>query len=117
MSNISSPVASGGKGTDFQSLVGAYYLVALLMQSVPRGQENGITKEVRFQRLFDGNPLDDLIIISSLPVGEAKLSLQIKLDFSFGKKDEKFDKVINDCWQTFKSNEFTVGVTTQVKEN
>ncbi|MEA5480624.1 ATP-binding protein [Pseudanabaena galeata UHCC 0370] len=109
MTEIASPSSTGGIGDNFESLVGAYYLAALLMQSVSRGQDSGITKEIRFQRLFDGDPLDDLIVISALPVGEAKLALQIKRDLTFGEKSEKFDKVILACWETLKSPHFNLG--------
>jgi len=108
MTDIASPFSTGGGGPNFESCIGAYYLAALLLQSVPRGQEDGITTEVRFQRLYDGDPLDDLIIVSSLPSGEAKLALQIKRDLTFGEKDETFDTVISACWETFQSSQFNV---------
>lgn len=107
---IASPYSTGGGGTEYENKVGAYYLAAVLLGSVPRGQEGGITKEVRFQRLYEGEPLDDLIICSDLPVGEAKLALQIKRDLAFGEKDKTFDDVIRACWETFKSSEFNLGI-------
>ena len=64
---IASPFSTGGGGVDFENLVGAYYLAATLLRSVPRGQAGGIAKEVRFQRAYQGEPLDDLIVISDLP--------------------------------------------------
>ena len=84
MKKVASPISTGGAGNDYEKRVGAYYLASLLLQAVPRGQEAGVTREVRFQRLYEGEPLDDLIIVSELPVGEAKLALQIKRDLTFG---------------------------------
>lgn len=110
MKQVASPVSTGGVGSDYENRVGAYYLSALLLQAVPRGQEAGVTKEVRFQRLYEGEPLDDLIIVSDLPVGEAKLALQIKRNLTFGEKDKIFDEVIQACWETFKSSDFQVDI-------
>ena len=110
MTKVASPISTGGAGSDYEKQVGAYYLAALLLQAVPRGQEAGVTREVRFQRLYEGEPLDDLIIVSDLPVGEAKLALQIKRDLTFGEKDKIFDEVIQACWETFKSTNFHIGI-------
>lgn len=110
MTKVASPISTGGVGSDYEKRVGAYYLAALLLQAVPRGQEAGVTREVRFQRLYEGEPLDDLIIVSELPVGEAKLALQIKRDLTFGEKDEIFNEVIQACWETFKSTKFHIGI-------
>lgn len=110
MTKVASPISTGGAGSDYEKRVGAYYLAALLLQAVPRGQEAGVTREVRFQRLYEGEPLDDLIIVSELPVGEAKLALQIKRDLTFGEKDKIFDEVIQACWETFKSTNFHIGI-------
>ncbi|MEG4508284.1 hypothetical protein QUA81_32425, partial [Microcoleus sp. F6_B4] len=110
MTKVASPISTGGVGPDYENRVGAYYLAALLLQAVPRGQEAGVTREVRFQRLYEGEPLDDLIIVSELPVGEAKLALQIKRDLTFGEKDKIFNAVIQACWKTFKSTKFHIGI-------
>ena len=110
MKKVASPISTGGAGNDYENRVGAYYLAALLLQAVPRGQEAGVTQEVRFQRLYEGQPLDDLIIVSELPVGEAKLALQIKRDLTFGEEDKIFDEVLQACWETFKSTNFHIGI-------
>jgi hypothetical protein len=106
VSGVASPTSTGGAGTDFERRVGAYYLAETLFGAIPRGMKSGITREVRFQRLYQGEPLDDLIIISSLPSAEAKLALQLKRDLTFGDKDETFDEVMKACWQTFASTAF-----------
>lgn len=107
---IASPYSTGGGGGEYENEVAAYYFAATLLRSVPRGQDGGITTEVRFQCLYEGEPLDDLVIYSDLPVGEAKLALQIKRDLAFGEKDKTFDEVISACWETFKSPTFNLGV-------
>ncbi|MBC8492775.1 MAG: AAA family ATPase [Chloroflexi bacterium] len=107
---IASPVATGGVGSDFERRVGAYYLATLLLRSVPRGQDAGTAREVRFQRLYEGESLDDLVVLSDLPAGESKLALQIKRDLTFGEKDPTFDEVMYASWQTFKSSQFILGV-------
>ncbi|MEA5468333.1 ATP-binding protein, partial [Spirulina sp. 06S082] len=62
------------------------------------------------QRLYDSDPLDDIIVISDLKCGEAKLALQVKRDLSFGEKNQKFDEVMEACWSTFKSSDFRIGI-------
>jgi hypothetical protein len=105
-----SPVSTGGGGSDYERQVGACYLAMALLRTVPRGQAAGLAREVRFQRLYEGEPLDDLVIVSDLPVGEAKLALQIKRDLTFGERDPIFDEVLRACWATFTSSRFTLGI-------
>lgn len=107
---VASPISTGNVGGDFESLVGAYYLAMVLLRSIPRGQDAGVAEEVRFQRLYEGEPLDDLIIISELPIGKAKLAIQVKRDLVFGEKNDIFDKVVRGCWETFKSPKFVLGI-------
>lgn len=107
---VASPISTGGGGADFERRVGAYYLAATLLQAVPRGLNAGIAQEVRFQRLYEGEPLDDLIVLTDLPAGEAKLALQLKRDLVFGEEDKTFDEVMAACWETFKSPRFNVGI-------
>src|SRR4028119_1994224 len=106
MPKVASPVSTGGGGSDYERRVGAYYLATALLRSIPRGQEAGLAREVRFQRLYQGEPLDDLVIVSDLPAGESKLALQIKRDLSFGAENKVFDEVIRACWETFNSSNF-----------
>jgi len=106
--SVASPVSTGGAGEDFEKRVGAYYLACALLRSVARGgHQAAIAREVRFQRLYEGEPLDDLIVISDLPSGVSKLALQVKRDLVFGEKNEAFNEVVSACWQTFKSPKFT----------
>lgn len=105
--SIASPVSTGGAGEDFEKRVGAYYLACALLRSVARGgHQAAVAREVRFQRLYEGEPLDDLIVISDLSSGESKLALQVKRDLVFGEKNKAFHEVSGACWQTFTSPKF-----------
>lgn len=81
----------------------------MLAGACVRGQ-TGVAREVRFQRLYEGEPLDDLIILSDLPSGSRKLALQIKRDLTFGAADATFDEVMRACWDTYRSPNFTRGM-------
>ncbi len=107
--SLSSPVSTGGEGTRLEHEVGAFYLALLLLNAVPRGLDGGIIREVRFQRLYAGELLDDIVVIVELPDGDAKLAVQYKRDLSFGKNDKTFDEVLKACWGTFKSTGFRLG--------
>lgn len=107
---FASPFSTGGGGSDFERLVGAYYLSTILLQGVPRGRKAGIACETQFQRCFAGEPLDDLIVFSNLNGVKVKLSIQIKHDLTFGNKNEIFNEVMQACWETFNAAEFRQGV-------
>lgn len=57
-----SPKATGGAGVHFESRAAAYYLSSLLVEGAVRGLGNAVAKEVRLQRRYEGQPLDDVII-------------------------------------------------------
>jgi hypothetical protein len=103
---VTSPFSTGGGGEDLQAQVGAYYLAGLLLRHLPRGLEAGILSEVRFQRLYEGEPVDDLVCVADNATGQSKLALQIKNDLTFGEKDEKFEEVMAACWRTYTSPNF-----------
>ncbi len=103
---LASPFSTGGGGDDFQFQVGAYYLGGLLLRHVPRGLDVGTLVEVRFQRLYEGVPLDDLVCVAESAAGQGKLALQIKKDLTFGEKDGLFGEVMTACWRTYKSPGF-----------
>jgi hypothetical protein len=103
---LTSPFSTGGGGDDFQFQVGAYYLAGLLLRHVPRGLDAGTLADVRFQRLYEGVPLDDLVCATNTAIGSSKLALQIKKDLTFGDKDETFAEVMTACWQTYISPRF-----------
>ena len=108
--NLSSPFSTGGGGPDFERWVVAYYLAMALIKGVPRGLNGGATREIRVQRKFQGNALDDLIVVADLSSGAAQLSLQIKRDLTFGEENEVFNEVMEACWKTYKSEDFNFRV-------
>src|SRR5262249_18912241 len=101
------PFSTGGGGDDFQFQVGACYLAGLLLRHVPRGLDAGTLTEVRFQRRYEGEFLDDLVCVAETITGPNKLALQIKNDLTFGEKDELFEEVMAACWRTYTSPRFT----------
>jgi hypothetical protein len=103
---IASPFSTGGGGDDFQFQVGACYLAGLLLRHVPRGLDAGTLAEVRFQRLYEGEPLDDLVCVADTVNGPSKLALQIKNDLTFGEQDQLFEEVMAACWRTYTSPDF-----------
>ncbi len=106
---VASPYSTGGGGPEYEDHVGAYYLAMMLLRAVPRGQNVAAAREIQFQSLYRGEPLDDLIVRSSLAQGEMKLALQIKHDLTFGEKDDTFDDVLHACWETFTEASFVRG--------
>ncbi len=98
--NVSNPFSTGGGGEKLQDLIGAYYLAALLLQQTPRGRESGSVRRVRFQRLYEGEPLDDLICNTDSSAGPRKLALQLKNDISIGEKSALFQEVLAACSRT-----------------
>jgi ATPase family associated with various cellular activities (AAA) len=107
--NLSSPVATGGQGTRLEHEVGAFYLALMLLNAVPRGLDGGAVSEVRFQQLYAGDYLDDIVVVAELPDGDAKLAIQYKRDLEFGNKNKTFDGVLKACWAQFKSSGFRPG--------
>ena len=105
-SKPANPYATGGGGSDFENQVAAVYLASVLLRMTPRGFDAGQADEVRLQRGFQGEPLDDLIVFVVLPDARAKLSLQIKRDVTYGARNETFNKIVSACWATFKAPSF-----------
>ena len=103
---MASPISTGGSGTHFESHVGSYFLAAVLTGSSVRGLPSGTTSAtVKFQRAFDGVPLDDVIVQGASMAGPATLSLQVKRTFTFG-DNALFHKVMTQCWATYTNAEF-----------
>src|SRR4029079_14049086 len=96
-----SPLATAGAGTDFETEVGAVFLASLLLEGPARGAAGGTTVRVLFQRKAFGAPLDDLQVETEGNGGRARLDLQIKQSFSFTQGDREFAPVVNACWNTF----------------
>lgn len=106
---MASPISTGGSGIHFESQVGAYFLAAVLGSGVVRGLPAGATAvSVKFQRAFEGQLLDDVIVSAVTQDGTATLSLQAKRTFSFG-DNELFHEVMAQCWATFTNADFRPG--------
>jgi hypothetical protein len=101
-----SPLATADAGHDFETDVGATYLVALLLGGLARGATAAATVRVSFQRAALDSPLDDLVIETESAVGRARLDLQVKRTFTFSAGDRNFSSVINACWDTFANPSF-----------
>ena len=107
---VASPYSTGGGGSNFEDYVGAYYLAMMLLRAAPLGQSTAaIAQEIQFQFLYRGEPVDDLKVLSRLPQGETKLTLQIKHDLTFGEQGDTFDEVLYACWETFTASSFVLG--------
>ena len=94
---MASPISTGGSGVHFESHVGAYFLASVLTGGSVRGLPSGTTSiAVKFQRAFEGSPLDDVIVHGTSIAGRSTLSLQVKRTFTFG-DNELFDEVMAQC--------------------
>ena len=60
MTKATSPTATGPGGAHFEAKVGAYYLLALLLDAEPRGLPGARIQRIRLQGAGDGFPLDDV---------------------------------------------------------
>lgn len=107
--SVTNPKSTGGQGTHFESRVAAYYMSSVLVRGVVRGLESAIAEEVKLQRAFEDQPLDDVIVIASLPNGNATLALQVKRTFTFSAKNDTFLEVMDESWRTFQGNKFQQG--------
>jgi len=105
-SKLASPKATGGAGVHFESRVAAYYLSSLLVEGAIRGLGNSVAKEVRLQRRYEGQPLDDVIVEGEHPTGLATVSLQVKRQLGFSPNDNLFKEFLGQCWETFTANGF-----------
>lgn len=79
---------------------------SVLVRGAVRGLENATAEEVKLQRAFEDQPLDDVIVTASLPNGDATLALQVKRTFIFSVKNDTFLEVLDECWRTFQSDAF-----------
>ena len=103
---LSNPFSTGGGGVTFEQLVGASYLVSLLVGEIPRGVDWGTIKDVRFQDRWHECLLDDIVVTSTDGDTERKLALQVKHELTFSDSDsnKEFTRVMDDCWKTFNSS-------------
>lgn len=91
-----SPASSGPAGSHFEAQVGAFYLLALLAGSEPRGLPETRIDSVKLQRAAEGHPLDDVIVTAHDAAGvAATLEIQVKRSISFAPADDVFASVVD----------------------
>lgn len=102
-----SPAAAGPAGALFECKVGAFYMLALLAGSEPRGLPGAEIRAVRFQQSADGRPLDDVTVDALNADGsEAFLDLQAKRTINFTQTDVNFADVVGRLWATAQKPRF-----------
>jgi hypothetical protein len=104
---VSSPAATGGAGTVFEHHVGAYWLVQLLVSSIPPILIDTTVTEVCFQTERLGWNTDDLLVVCERTGAEPqRLAGQVKRSFTVSAADEECVKAITDFWKDFKGPQF-----------
>ena len=94
-----SPFSMGGGGYEYERMVGATYLAAMICGDAVPGTDGTVT-EVRFQQRGAGHALDDLVVVFDKGGNTHRLSLQVKHGLSIG-ASQAFREVIAECWQMF----------------
>jgi hypothetical protein len=90
-----SPAAAGPAGAHFEAKVGAYYLLALLLDAEPRGLSGARIERIQFQGAGDRFALDDVIVHTTMPDGtQAIVEIQAKRKISFSPGDTVFRDVV-----------------------
>ena len=106
---VAPPAATGNAGPQFESKVGAFYLLSVLIGSEPRGLPGALTRAVAFQqRGSSGRPLDDVIIHAvNVDGSPATLEIQAKRTLTFTATDTEFKDVVADMWVAVQKSEFS----------
>lgn len=108
-----SPELRGGGGFSFEDAVAAVYLTALLTETVAPGIKTGIVTRVALQGAASGEPMDDVIVHSTLlDQSQVKLALQVKrqLTVSAAATNTDFRAVVLDAVETIRGGDFRQGV-------
>jgi len=120
MANSStSPAAAGPGGAHFEARVGAFYLLAMLLDAEPRGLPGASIGRIKFQGAGDGFPLDDVIVHATSIAGDAAvLEIQAKHKIAFSPGDTVFQKVAGQIVDALKAGKldgpspYAVGIAT-----
>ena len=100
----SSPTATGPGGAHFEAKVGAYYLLALLLDAEPRGIRGSTIDRIQLQGAGEGFPLDDVIVHATTSVGApATLQIQAKRRIGFSPADIIFNDVVGQIVDAIKA--------------
>jgi hypothetical protein len=104
-----SPAASGPAGSLFESRVGAFFLLSLLVRAEVRGLPGTIIDRVKFQRGTEGYPLDDVVVHGHSAEGkEAVLEIQVKKGVTFTPSDKIFRSVVSQIAKAVSKPEFAI---------
>jgi hypothetical protein len=104
---VAAPAATGNAGPQFEGKVGAFYLLALLSSSEPRGLPGATIRTVEFQQRGSGRPLDDVIVTATNADGSAAiLEIQAKRSPTFTASDKEFTDVVAQMWEAAQKSEF-----------
>ncbi|MFQ6591099.1 MULTISPECIES: hypothetical protein [Pseudomonas] len=92
---------TGGAGFVYESHVAAYFMSALLAETVRPPLQSKI-KSVRLQQAALGAPLDDIIIEFDTSI-QMKAHFQVKrsLIISFSKTNKDFKEIVINSWKTY----------------
>jgi len=102
--SVSSPAATGGAGSVFESSVGAYWLAQLLVGAIPPILIDCSVDQLHFQTEHLGWHTDDILVVGRSSGGAIrKLAGQIKRTFTISSSDEDCKDTILDFWADFKN--------------
>jgi hypothetical protein len=101
---------TGGAGYTYEDAVVAYYLTALLREENAAGQTGCVTR-VAVQQAAQGEPLDDIVIDTSVGDAARRLSLQVKrsLTISAAASNTDFRWIIQRALESRAKTDFRAG--------
>lgn len=104
---VAPPAATANAGPQFEAKVGAFYLLALIAESEPRGLPGATIRTIKFQQRVAGHPLDDVVVEATNADGSpACLEIQAKRSLIFTASDSEFEDVVAQMWQAAQNPEF-----------
>jgi hypothetical protein len=104
---VAPPSATANAGPQFEVKVGAFYLLALIAESEPRGLPGATIRTIKFQQRVTGHPLDDVVIEATNADGSpACLEIQAKRSLTFTASDSEFEDVVAQMWEASQKPEF-----------
>lgn len=102
-SRVSSPISTGGEGIFFEQHVAAYWLVQLLVRSIPPILTGTSVTGIHLQTEHLGFNTDDfLVVCERAGAATARLAGQVKRSFTISAADDECKKAIGDFWKDFK---------------
>lgn len=101
---LSSPLATGGAGYRFESLVQASFVVLMLSRGCPPCFAGFSIKKIKLQGKVEGFETDDLIVFlekNDRSKERRKLICQVKLSIGVRKSDRNFSEFLRAAWKDF----------------